>query len=105
MLYAEQPPLPSILLSRLGVDTHWQHRGLGTSLMMHAMGLAAEVAPALDVALLVARAEGDPAMAYCIRFGFQPFRSQPGWFYLRLRDVEETLSSADPRPRGASRSG
>jgi ribosomal protein S18 acetylase RimI-like enzyme len=98
-----RPPVPAILLSRLGIETHWQHRGLGTSLMLQAMGLAADAALALDAALLVAHAEGEAAKAFCTRFGFQPFRSQPGWFYLRLRDVEATLSSADPRPRAASR--
>jgi hypothetical protein len=40
-----RPPLPAILVSRLGVDTRWQHRGLGTSLMVHAMALAANAAP------------------------------------------------------------
>jgi hypothetical protein len=67
--------------------------------MAHAIGLAADAAPAIDAALLIARAEGDPAMAYCIRFGFEPFLGETGWLYLRLRDVEATLSSGSSTAR------
>jgi ribosomal protein S18 acetylase RimI-like enzyme len=102
---SRRPPVPAILVSRLGVDTRWQDRGLGTSLMLHAMRFAASAAPALDAALLVARAEGNPAMAYCIRFGFEPFRGEAGWLYLRIRDVEASLASAAPRPPRSSRPG
>ena len=79
---SRHPPLPAILVSRLGVDIRWQRRGLGTSLMVHAIGLANDAAPALDAALLVAHAESDPGTAFCTRFGFEPFRSRPGWLYL-----------------------
>jgi GNAT superfamily N-acetyltransferase len=81
---SERPPLPAILVSRLGVDTRWQRRGLGTSLLMHAIGFAADAAPAVDAALLVAQAENDPAMVFCTRLGFEPFRGKAGWLYLRL---------------------
>ena len=40
-------PVPAILQSRLGVDQRWQRRGLGASLMWHALGIATAVAPAL----------------------------------------------------------
>jgi len=64
---SRHPPLPAILVSRLGVDIRWQRRGLGTSLMVHAIGLANDAAPALNAALLLARAESDPGTAFCTR--------------------------------------
>jgi GNAT superfamily N-acetyltransferase len=104
-LSSRRAPVPAIMVSRLGVDTRWQHQGLGTALTLDALRFAANASQILNAALLVANAESDPAMAFCARFGLEPFRGEAGWLYLRLRDVEETLSSADPRPRGASRSG
>ena len=70
--------------------------------MLHALRFTANVAPALDAALLVAHAEGNPAIAFCAPFGFEPFRGETGWLYLPLWDVDATLSSAGLRPRGAS---
>lgn len=84
-------PVPAILVSRLGVDEHWQHRGLGTSLMWHALGVAVSAAPAVRARLVVAHTERERTTSFVSRFGFRPFDSQPRWFYLLMRDVEATL--------------
>ena len=97
-------PVPAILVSRLGIEIPLQGRGLGTSLLVHAMGLAAKRSPALDAAMLVAHAESDPARVFCARFGFEPFRGETGSLYLPLRDFEATHSSRGPPPRVAGRS-
>src|SRR6478752_1254474 len=39
-----RPPMPAILISRLGVDEPWQHRGVGTSLMWDALRVADDAA-------------------------------------------------------------
>ena len=86
-------PVPAILQSRLGVDQRWQRRGLGASLMWHALGVATSVAPALRARLVVAHAEPEAATGILGRLGFRAFDSDPRWGYLPMRDLEATVRS------------
>ncbi len=76
----DRVPVPAVVVSRLGVDQRWQRRGLGTSLMWHALELAAAVAPAVRARLVVAHGETERAPGFLGRFGFRAFDSDPRWW-------------------------
>ena len=84
------PPVPAILISRLGVDEPWQHRGLGTALRSHALRVADNAAIPLTARIVVAHAAGEPARGFCSLLGFRPSRSDPQHLYLLTRDIQAT---------------
>jgi GNAT superfamily N-acetyltransferase len=98
---SDRMPVPAIIVSRLGVDQRWQRRGLGASLMWHALGVATSVAPALRARLVVAHAEPEAATGILGRLGFRAFDSDPRWGYLTMRDVEATISTGATETQGA----
>lgn len=87
-------PVWAVLVSRLGVDQGWQRRGLGRSLMWHALRLATVVASGVGARLVVAHGETGSAHGFLDGFGFRAFDSHPRWAYLPMRDVEVSISTA-----------
>ena len=83
----ERPPLPAILISRLGVDLQFQNRGIGEALLWHALTVAESAALLLGVRVVVAHAVGERATGFCSRFGFRPFESDPERLYLLTQDI------------------
>ena len=86
-------PVSAVLVSRVGVDQRWQRRGLGTSLMWHALELATAVRPVVRSRLVVAHGEIAPAIGFLDRFGVRAFDSDPRWGYLRIGDVTVSIST------------
>jgi GNAT superfamily N-acetyltransferase len=86
------PPLPAILVSRLGVDVRFQSRGIGAALLWHALRVADSAALPLGVRVVVAHAVGERATGFCSRFGFRPLESDPERLYLLAQDIR---ASAD----------
>lgn len=74
--------VPVILLGMLGVDVRYQGRGLGASLLQHAVLNALRVAELAGARALVVDPTGPPAEAFYSRFGFAPL---PGTDRLFLR--------------------
>ena len=98
----DRMPVPAVVLCRLGVDQRWQERGVGASLMWHALELAAAVAPAVRARLVVAYVETQLAAGFVGRFGFRAFDSDPRWCYLPMQDVEATVSTPATPPHRAT---
>ena len=85
-----RPPMPAILISRLGVDEPWQHRGVGTTLMWDALRVAYYAAKRVPARIVVAHAAGEPPTGFCSLFGFRPFRGDPQHLYLLTQEIQAT---------------
>lgn len=64
-------PLPTTLLARLAVDTSWQGRGVGASLLAHALRIAVRGADDIASAVVEVDAKDESAKAFYAHFGFQ----------------------------------
>ncbi len=76
------PTLPAVRIGRLAVDLNFRGRGLGAAMLADAASRALQSPPAV-FALLV-DAKNDAAVAFYLRFGFQPFASQPRTLFLPM---------------------
>ena len=95
----DRMPVPALVVSRLCVDQRLQGRGLGTQLMLHALELAAAVAPAVGARLVVGHGGTERATGFLRRFGFRAFDTDPRWSYLPMQDVEATVSARATPPQ------
>lgn len=86
-------PIPVVLLGRLAVDRSHAGRGLGASLLQHAVIQAARVAQAIGMRAIVVHAKDDGAVAFYERFGFVRFPGNDRVLYLRVVDVEATAAA------------
>lgn len=86
-------PIPVVLLGRLAVDRRHAGKGLGASLLQHAMLQSARVAQAIGMRAIVVHAKNDRAAAFYERFGFARFPGNDRVLYLRVLDVEATAAA------------
>jgi len=93
--------MPALLVSRLGVDQRWQGRGLGTSLLWHALELAARLAPGMGARLVLARAEAPAAAGFASRLGFHALDGDPRFSWLSIQDVQATSLAVTRLPATA----
>lgn len=90
-------PVPALLLGRLAVDRSWAGRGVGTSLVQHALATAVELNAQAACRAVVVTAIGPRARAWWERLGFHPFEPErPDAFdlYLLTSEIEATLRRA-----------
>jgi GNAT superfamily N-acetyltransferase len=95
----DRMPVPALMVSHLCVDQRLQGRGLGTQLMLHALELAAAVAPAVGARLVVGHGGTERATGFLRRFGFRAFDTDPRWCNLPMQDVEATVSARATPPQ------
>lgn len=86
-------PIPVVLLGRLAVDRRYAGKGLGVSLLRHAVLQSARVAQAIGMRAIVVHAKDDRAAGFYERFGFVRFPGNDRVLYLRVADVEATAAS------------
>jgi GNAT superfamily N-acetyltransferase len=95
--------MPALLVSRVGVDQRWQGRGLGTSLLWHALELAARLAPGIAVRLVLARADSPAAAGLVSRLGFHALAGDRRFGWLSIQDVLATTSAVTTQQATRSR--
>jgi len=90
-------PVPVILIGRLAVDRRWKGRGLGASLLQHAMLKGIEASRIVGARAFIVDAIDDAAEAFYRRFGFtlMPPASKRA-MYLLVKDAEATVQSLSP---------
>lgn len=86
-------PIPVVLLGRLAVDRRYARKGLGASLLQHAVLQSARVAQAIGMRAIVVHAKDDGAARFYERYGFARFPGNDRVLYLRVADVEATAAS------------
>ncbi len=87
-------PVPAVLLARLAVDQRSQRGGIGGTLLLHALGVAAKVADAIGARMMVVHALHEQAAEYYQNKGFKPFETNPLMLYLPMQDIRRTLELA-----------
>lgn len=85
-------PIGAVLLARLAIDEHHQARGLGARLLADAVRRIAAADEHVAVALLVADATDERAVAFYERSGFERFPADRLRLGARVKDVRRTLS-------------
>lgn len=86
-------PIPVVLIGRLAVDLRYAGRGLGASLLQHAVLQSVRVAQTIGMRAIVVHGKDDRAVAFYERFGFVRIPGQERALYLRVSDALATAAS------------
>lgn len=87
-------PVPALLLGRLAVDRRYAGRGIGTTLVAHALATAVELNASAACRAVVVTAVNARARAWWERLGFHSFDpsdSSRTDLYLLTSEIEATL--------------
>lgn len=84
-------PIPVLLLGRLAVDTRFERRGLGASLLNDAILKSVEVGRTVGVRALLVDALNPDAESFYLEFGFERMPDSERVLYLRMEDAERTV--------------
>ena len=79
-------PIPAVLLGRLAVDSAYQGRGLGWSLLQHAIGQARSSGLSVGMRALVVDPIDLGATRFYARYGFRPFPALTNRLFLPLAE-------------------
>lgn len=85
--------VPMVQLPRLAVDSSATGRGLGESLLYHALQLATRVADIIGVFGLEVYAKHETAAAFYQHFGFMPLKDDHFHLYLPIRTARTLVES------------
>lgn len=80
-------PIPLLVLARLAVHRDWQGRGLGSGLLLDALGRTLQVSEVVGVRALAVHAKDDMAASFYRHFGFMPSPTDSGHFYMLIKDI------------------
>lgn len=89
---SRQYPIPAVLLARLAVDKRAHGRGVGTAMLVHALGEFAAAAQSVGFEVVVVHAIDHDAVTFYARAGFQQFHSQPLHLFMPTKDVIRTMN-------------
>jgi GNAT superfamily N-acetyltransferase len=85
-------PIPVILIGRLAVDQAFKGKGLGASLLQHALVKGLEASRIIGARAFIVDALDDEAERFYSKFGFAPMPpASKRAMYLLVKDAEATL--------------
>lgn len=93
LAHAMPTSIPVVLLGRLAVDEEYAGRGLGYSLLQHAMIRALEAAEHIGIRAVIVHALNGDVVPFYERFGFTRFPGQEHTLYLLTADARTTIAS------------
>ena len=85
-------PVPVVHLARLAVDVNMLGKGLGETLLMHALSAAVRVSGELGVHAVAVTAKSDAAKSFYARYGFQSLLDDDKHMYIALAVAKKALS-------------
>jgi GNAT superfamily N-acetyltransferase len=88
-------PIPVLVLARLGVHVNAQGRGIGSGLLLDALGRTLQVVDMIGVRALAVHAKDDRAVAFYRHFGFTPSPTDARHLFMIIKDVR---LAARPKP-------
>jgi GNAT superfamily N-acetyltransferase len=80
-------PIPLLVLARLAVHINAQGRGVGSGLLLDALGRTLQVADMIGVRALAVHAKDDSAVAFYQHFGFAPSPTDPRHLFMIIKDI------------------
>jgi GNAT superfamily N-acetyltransferase len=80
-------PIPLLVLARLAVHTEMQGKGIGSGLLLDALGRALAVADMVGVRALAVHAKNDEAAAFYAHFGFAPSPTDARHLFMLIKDI------------------
>jgi GNAT superfamily N-acetyltransferase len=80
-------PIPLLVLARLAVHTKAQGRGIGSGLLLDALGRTLQVADVIGVRALAVHAKDDRAVEFYRHFGFTPSPSDTRHLFMIIKDI------------------
>ena len=84
-------PVPVMILTRLAVDSTWQGRGLGASLLQDAVARTVQAAGIAGIRAMLVHALSDEASHFYRHFGFQATTSEPMTLMATLSSLERAM--------------
>ncbi len=78
-------PVPVAILGRLGVDTTWKGRGLGTALLQDAVLRTMQAAEIVGIRGIVVHAISEEAKQFYQHYGFSPSPTQDMTLILSIK--------------------
>ncbi len=87
-----QQPLPVMLLARLAIDTRWQGKRIGASLLKDASMRAIETSSIAGVRALVVQAKDEKALSSYRHFGFTEGFAEPNILFFLTKDLKSKIN-------------
>jgi predicted N-acetyltransferase YhbS len=84
-------PVPVMLLARLAVDSAWQGRGLGVSLLQDAITRTVQAAEIAGIRAMLVHALSEDAARFYRHFGFQATASEPMTLMATLLSLDRAM--------------
>jgi ribosomal protein S18 acetylase RimI-like enzyme len=85
-------PVPTIHLGRLAVDTTFQGKRLGETLLFHALHNAVQISAQLGAFAVDVWAIDDAARKFYVKYGFQALLDDPQHLYLPMKTVMQMFA-------------
>ena len=86
-------PVPAVLLARLAVDGEWAGRGVGRTLLVHALRQIAEASRSVGFEVVVVHAADESAVTFYARYGFTAFVSHPRHLLMPTKQLRATFEA------------
>ena len=80
-------PIPLLVLARFAVHVNAQGRGIGSGLLLDALGRTLQVADVIGVRALAVHAKDDRAIAFYRHFGFTPSPTDARHLFMIIKDI------------------
>ena len=90
-------PVPCLLLGQLATDEAWAGKGIGTSLLQHALARSVAGAQLIGGRALVVNALDDDAADFWKRRGFLPSKDDRLTLFRSIDDIAASLEAAKAR--------
>ncbi len=82
-------PVPGAVLGRLAIDREQQGRGFGEMLLLDAIRRVVRASTTIALYAVIVDAKNERAQAFCERYGFRAFASEPRRLFLPLETFEK----------------
>jgi len=86
-------PVPVLLIGRLAVDTRFERRGVGSSLLQDAIIKGIEASRLIGSRAFLVHALDDAAASFYLKFGFRSVPESTRVMFMLTKDAEATVSS------------
>ncbi|MGH6908209.1 MAG: GNAT family N-acetyltransferase [Aestuariivirga sp.] len=84
-------PVPILLLGRLAVDKAYNKKGIGSGLLKDAFARALQTSHIVGARCLVVHAIDEEALAFYLKFKFQPFPQGSNTLFLPIETIARAL--------------